>query len=196
MAFTMPCCANTKAAALLLIGLAPLPSTASPYAAEISQAQLAVQGRSYLLSAQIHYRLSDRAIEALKNGVPLYWTLHINLKQRRAWFWDKTLLTRNQAFRIDYHALLNQYRWANPQTGQSQSFATLSAAMELMSTIHNLPVTDSRLIEPLIDLGESLYAELKISFDGDRLPLPLRPIAAIDPQWALSSPWTLWPLTK
>ena len=188
----MRCCVNTKAGVLLLISLTPLPSGASPYAAEISQAELALQGHSYLLSAQIHYRLSDRAIEALKNGVPLYWTLHINLKQRRPWLWDKSLLAQNQAFRIDYHALLNQYRWANPQTGQSQSFATLSAAMELMSTVRNLPVIDSNLI----DANLSHYVELKISFDDDRLPLPLRPIAAIDPHWDLSSTWTLWPLTK
>lgn len=196
MAFTMHCCTNTKTAALLLIGLAPLHSSASPYTAEISQAELALQGQHYLLSAQIHYRLSDRAIEALKNGVPLYWTLLINLKQRRPWLWDKTLLSQKQTFRISYHALLNQYRWAAPQTGQSQSFATLSAAMEQMSNIRNLPIIDSNLIQPPIDLSQSDYAELKISFDGERLPLPLRPIAAIDSQWALSSTWTLWPLTK
>ncbi|MEY3760764.1 MAG: hypothetical protein RIR39_2255, partial [Pseudomonadota bacterium] len=37
---------------------------------------------------------------------------------------------------------------------------------------------------------------VKVSFDRDALPLPLRPIAYIDPQWYLSSDWTLWPLKK
>jgi hypothetical protein len=37
---------------------------------------------------------------------------------------------------------------------------------------------------------------VKVNFDRDALPLPLRPIAYIDPQWYLSSDWTLWPLKK
>jgi hypothetical protein len=37
---------------------------------------------------------------------------------------------------------------------------------------------------------------VKVNFDRDALPLPLRPIAYVDPQWYLSSDWTSWPLKK
>ena len=40
------------------------------------------------------------------------------------------------------------------------------------------------------------YGDGKLQFDGDLLPLPLRPLAYIDKQWFLSSDWTLWSLKK
>jgi hypothetical protein len=167
-------------------------SNASPYSATVTQAELALQGQHYALSAHINYTLSEKAKTALENGVPLYWTLRINLKQRRDLIWAKTLIEKHLRFRIEYHALLNMYRFCNQDSGDNQNFSTLSAAMETMSNIHNLQVIGQSQIHP----DHAYYVELKIDFDSNALPLPLRPIAAVDPQWSLSSAWTLWPLKK
>jgi hypothetical protein len=58
-------------------------------------------------------------------------------------------------------------------------------------------VTDFPLIEQSRIASDKDYLlAVKVNFDRDALPLPLRPIAYIDPQWYLSSDWTLWPLIK
>jgi hypothetical protein len=140
----------------------------------------------------IDYKLSARAKEALQNGVPLYWDIHIKTFQRRDYFWDKTLVNSNIRYRIQYHALLNMYRVRNEGSGELYNFSTLSAALDLMSTIHDFRVMDKPASAP----GEHYSVGIKVTLDRDALPLPLRPIAYTNPQWYLSSDWTLWPLIK
>jgi hypothetical protein len=61
-----------------------------------------------------------------------------------------------------------------------------------MSAIRDFPLLKSVEIAPE---KQYLFA-LRVNFDREALPLPLRPTAYIDPQWYLSSDWTLWPLKK
>jgi hypothetical protein len=88
--------------------------------------------------------------------------------------------------------MLNMYRVRNEDNGKVYNFSTLPAALSLMSAIVDFPV-----IEKLrIDAEKKYLCFLKINFDRNLLPLPLRPIAYIDSEWYLSSDWTLWPLKK
>ena len=82
-----------------------------------------------LLSADIDYQLSARAMEALQNGVPLYWDIHIKVQQHRDYFWDKTLINTGIRYRIQYHALLNMYRVRNEGSGELYNFSTLSCGI-------------------------------------------------------------------
>ncbi|MGZ5029597.1 MAG: DUF4390 domain-containing protein [Methylobacter sp.] len=176
----------------LFIWLLPVLSYADTFGVEVKNAEISVQGDSYVLSADVEYRLSARALEALQNGVPLYWDIRIKIQQHRDYFWDKTLIRTGIRYRIQYHALLNMYRVRNEGTGALYNFSTLSAALDLMSTIHNFHVMDTSVH----DSKERYDVGIKVTLDRDALPLPLRPIAYTNPQWYLSSDWTLWPLTK
>ncbi len=158
----------------------------------VKNAEIALQGDSYVLAADIDYQLSPRAKDALKNGVPLYWDIHIKTLQHRDFFWDRTLSNSGIRYRIQYHALLNMYRVRNEGGGELYNFSTLSAALDLMSTIRDFRVMDKTLYEP----GKRYAVGIKITLDRDALPLPLRPVAYANPQWYLSSDWKLWPLTK
>jgi len=60
-----------------LVWLLPALSYADTFGVEVKNAEIATQGNSYVLSADMDYRLSARAKEALQNGVPLYWDIHI-----------------------------------------------------------------------------------------------------------------------
>jgi len=176
----------------VLFGLLPFSGYAEDFAAEIIQAEITSQGKYYVVSADISYQLSKKAKNALQNGVPLFWDLQIKLLQHRDNFWDKTLVDTAIRYRLQYHALLNMYRVRNEGDGEVYNFSTLSAALELMSALR-----DFRLIEKAqLDPQKRYACAVKVSFDRDVLPLPLRPIAYIDPQWYLSSDWTLWPLKK
>jgi hypothetical protein len=170
----------------------PVPNVAEGFGVEVKNAEVTSQGDSYVLSADIDYRLSTRAKDALENGVPLYWDIHIKTLQHRDYFWDQTLVNTSIRYRIQYHALLNMYRVRKESSGEVDNFSTLSAALDAMSAIHNFRVMNKASYVS----GKRYAVGIKVTLDRDALPLPLRPIAYTNPQWYLSSDWTLWPLTK
>jgi hypothetical protein len=175
-----------------LLWLLPFSGFADEFAAEVTQAEITLQGDSYVLSADIVYQLSEQAKEALQNGVPLIWDLQVKILQHRDFFWDKTLVDTAIRYRIQYHALLNMYRVRNENSGEVYNFSTLSAAFDLMSAVRDFRVLEKAALAP----EKQYLCAVKVSFDREALPLPMRPIAYIDPQWYLSSGWTLCPLKK
>ncbi len=204
MAFIMPAFANNKKPLpficwlallrLLVLGaLCDLPlSTAraedSPITVEL--VDLSLEGSRYLLSANIDYRLTNIALEALQKGIPLYWDVRIKLVHQRQWLWDRRIIHFNVRYRIHYRALLNRYLVTNISTGENESFVTLSTALSYMATIRKLTVFDQAMLIP----GERYALGIKVRFDHETLPLPLRPVSYFNPHWQLSSDWYLWPV--
>lgn len=176
----------------VLLWLLPFSGSAGEFGAEVKNAEITLQSDSYVLSADIVYQLSEKAKDALQNGVPLFWDIHVTILQHRDFLWNKTLADLVKRYRIQYHALLNMYRVRNEGNGEVYNFSTLSAALDSMSTIRDFRVLEKAGLAPE---KKYLFA-VKVSFDREALPLPLRPIAYVDPQWYLSSEWTLWPLKK
>ncbi len=165
---------------------------AAEFSAEVSQLESVRHGDNYAFSAGVIYHLSDNAKSALQNGVPLFWNLRFKIQQQRDLLWNITLRNDVIRYRIQYHALLNMYRVRNETNGEITSFSTLSAALESMSMVTDFPELKAVDINPQKDY----ICAVKVDFDRDALPLPLRPIAYVNPQWYLSSNWTLWPLKK
>ncbi len=190
--FFLPVCLSLWLVPGLSYADTPVLSVAEGFGVDVKNAEIRLHGDSYLLAADIDYRLSARAKEALQNGVPLFWDIHIKTLQHRDYFWDNTLTNTGIRYRIQYHALLNMYRVRNEGSRELYNFSTLSAALDLISTIRDFRVMDKALYVP----GKRYAVGIKVTLDRDALPLPLRPIAYTNPQWYLSSAWTLWPLTK
>jgi hypothetical protein len=174
------------------VWLLPASGFASTSFVAVKNAEIALQGDSYVLSADIDYQLSARAKEALQNGVPLFWVLQVKLHQQRDYFWNKTLINRSVRYRIQYHALLNMYRVRIENGGEMYNFSTLAAALDMLSAVRNIRIIDKAGIVP----GKRYFAEMQVKLDRDALPLPLRPVAYTNPQWYLSSDWYVWSLTK
>lgn len=181
---------------ILLLGiwgwLTTVSALANARAVTVNHAGLHLQGNTYLLSAEIDYRLSDKAIEALRNGIPLFWDIRICIQERRKYLWNRTIAEKKLRYRIQYHALLNMYRVRNENSEEVYNFSTLPAALDLMSSIRDIPIVSRTRLDPE---GRHI-GKLKVSFDHESLPLPLRPIAYLNPQWYLSSDWYVWSLTK
>jgi hypothetical protein len=189
----MPASAKRKAACLLILSwLAPLPASAGPYAAVIKYADLDLQAEDYVLSAEIFYRLSPKATNALKNGVPLFWAVNIKIMRQRDFWPDETVAEKNLRFRIQYQALLNIYRVRNEDSGEGGNFSSLASALDALSTIRYVPIASRTALPP----GAHYTAGIRVVFDRELLPLPLRPFAYLNSQWYLSSDWYLWPLNN
>ena len=170
----------------------PVLVNGADFSSQIKQVDIVQRGDEYLLSATIDYQLSEKAKTALQNGVPLYWQLLIKVQKYPSFFWDKSWLKVGKRYQLQYHALLNMYRLKNEDNGDIHNFSTLASALELMSVVNDLPVVNKVLLDP----EQKYFCFIKLSFEREELPLPLRPFAYIDSQWYLSSDWISWPLKK
>jgi hypothetical protein len=143
---------------------------------------------SLSLDADIDYRFSEPAIDALRNGVSLTLVLHLNIQRERDAWWNEDLLDEKQAYRIRYHALSKQYQILDGDDEAPRNFTSLNALLEAMGMVRGLPITQAVVLVP----GERYRARLSVRLDIEALPLPLRPVAYLTPAWYLNSVAYSW----
>ena len=144
----------------------------------------------YLLDARLNYDLSNDVAKALLSGVPLTIELEIEVLRNRTWLWDETVASLVQRYRLEYHALAEQYVITNLNSGLLKSFPTRGTAIDYIEHIRNFPLLDRSLLNPT----EIYHARLRVSLDIESLPTPLRPVAYLSSDWRLGSEWYAWPL--
>ncbi|MEN8166993.1 MAG: DUF4390 domain-containing protein [Pseudomonadota bacterium] len=158
----------------------------------IHDVQLARQGNRYLMNMQIDYRLSETALEALSNGVPL--TLEVQVQVEKVWrsFWEQRPAEFSLRRQIRYHALTGLYRVVDLQTEEEKSFVTQDAALDALGEMNSLKLVSVDDLNPKVDYHVRMRAELDI----ESLPLPLRPLAYLGKGWKMTSGWSQWPLAQ
>lgn len=144
----------------------------------------------YHLDAQIDYKLSDTVLDALENGVPITIEIRIEVYRPREYLWKEEVASLRQRYRLEYHALSQQYLVTNLNTRAQQSYPGRSAAIEAVGAITDLPMLDRRLLKR----GEHYMARLRASLDIEALPAPLRLLAYLSSDWRVSSKWYAWEL--
>ncbi|WP_367155145.1 DUF4390 domain-containing protein [Methylomonas sp. HYX-M1] len=145
---------------------------------------------AYTVEARIDYQLSPTAKDALLKGVALTWMVDLQIREIGRWY-DAVVYARELPYTLQFHALLNQYE-VTPPTRQSEMYLTLNAALNFMSGLQGLAPIPAALFQP----GKRYKLALKIRFDRETLPVPLRPFAYLDSQWSLSSAWFICPIPK
>lgn len=146
----------------------------------------------YLLDADIDFRFSDAAMEALTNGIPLVLEIQIKVERRRGWLWDDNIAALSQRYSLQYHALSDRYVVHNLNTGQRQSYTTLDDALFVLGRVREFPMLDRRLLEAGNDYEASVRAALVV----EQLPTPMRLWAYASDQWHLDSAWYSWRLRQ
>jgi len=137
----------------------------------------------YFFDAEINYHLTDVALEALTNGVPLIMQLDIQLSRQDSWIWEPNLLEQHLRYQIKYQHLSSLFIVTDLNTQIREDFLTLEAAISFLGTLTDVSIIQrDKLIK-----NEQYTLELVTQLDVDVLPLPLRPFAYINPSWHLSS---------
>jgi len=177
------------ASAWLLLG-ASLVLQAAEF--DIEEARTYLEGGTYRLDADIDLALSEQALEALDNGVPL--TIEVRLRIRRdgAWVWEESLQADQWRYRIRYKPLSERYSIDRVSGGEIDSFVSRESALRALGTMRGLRLVDADRLAT----DEDYAVHLRVALDIDELPLPLRPIAYLRPAWKLESKWTQWPLRR
>lgn len=156
----------------------------------VREARTALVDDVYQLDAQIDYRLSDAVLDALESGVPITLEINIEVLRPRDYLWSEEIASLRQRYRIEYHALSQQYLITNLNNRAQQSYPSRSAAIDAVGVISGLPMLDRRLLTA----GERYVARLRASLDIEALPAPLRLLAYLSSDWRVSSHWYAWDL--
>ncbi|MCC6208324.1 MAG: DUF4390 domain-containing protein [Gammaproteobacteria bacterium] len=156
----------------------------------VREAHTVLKDGVYYLEANIDYRFSQPALEAMEKGVPLTVVMRIEILLERNYLWSQKVATLEQRYQISFHALSQQYMLRNLNSGSQYTFPSFDAARKVLGTIVDLPVIDSNLLEDDARYSGRLMAEL----DVDQLPVPLRLLALVSKDWQLNSVWYSWPL--
>ncbi len=192
MGFIMRSCLKNKTVILILFFSLTIESVwADEFKAAVHNVIVMPENKYYKLSADIKYYLSPIAKEALYKGISLSWIVKVKIQQKGA-IWDTTLEELEMGYQIQRHALLNLYSVKNLNDGTKNMFTTLTAALASISKIRYLSIIEKSLIAA----DENYQIAIKVLFDREALPVPLRPMSYFNSEWALSSQWSLWQLQK
>lgn len=184
-------CARLRAWGLCLFALLSLGSTLARAADfEVRSAVTSLVNQVYVLDANINYEFSERALNALANGVPLTLRMDITIERERNWWPDGVVAELEQRYQIQYHALSGLHVLRNLNSGASEVYATLQGALYALGDVRDLPVID----EKLLDEDASYIISIRVELDIESLPSPLRPFAYVTPAWWLASDWYTWSL--
>ncbi|MEA5446199.1 DUF4390 domain-containing protein [Gammaproteobacteria bacterium AB-CW1] len=178
--------------ASILLGLMLLAWALVPIAGSISLVTgftEEVDGIHYL-NADIEYRLSDEALDALDNGLPLRLTVEVEVRRPRM-MWTAATVTRfERVHEIQFQPLTRLYVVESEQTGRRQSFQSYAAAMAELSRIEDLPVLEESRLDPdaRYELRMRVKMELRERPDGVGF------IARLWTNSSISSGWYQWTL--
>lgn len=156
----------------------------------ITSARTELINKVYHLSAEVEYRFSEDVLEALQSGVAMVVLVEIELVRPRRYWLDDTIAELEQRFRLDYHALAEQYIVKNLNSGAQYTAPTLNTALFYLKDIKQLPLIDKQLL----DEEKTYQVRAKVSLEFDTLPVPLKLSAYTSRSWWLGSDWYSWDL--
>ena len=136
-----------------------------------------------LLDADIDITLSDELHDAALKGVPLYFTADLDIEHPRWWWFNETVLSLTQTWRIQYNALTRQWRAG---TGDLSLPATsLDEALDLVRHIRDWPLGNADRFTP----DQTYQGRLRLRLDTSRLARPFQVDALNSTAWSLTTPW-------
>jgi hypothetical protein len=142
----------------------------------------------YVVDADIDYRFSEDVAEALDNGIPLIVALEIEIRRPQDHFWNARIVGIRHDFRIEHHALTDQYLVIDLITGTRRSFSTLEETRHGFGQVRQIPVVDRGRLHA----GERYRGLLRARIEIEELPAPLRLVAYFSSSWYLSTGWYKW----
>lgn len=177
-------------ATVLVLLAGPAPGQQEDGHFEVRNASAEVIDGVYYLNADIEYRLSQAAREALESGVPLTVELQIEVTRKRRLLPDPEVATLRQKYQLQFHALSERYIVKNLNSGEQESFPTIGSALHRLGLVEGLPILD----EALLDSDKPYEIRVRAGLDLREFPGPLRLLVFWLDEWQLVSEWFTWQL--
>ena len=126
--------------------------------------------------------------QALANGVNLHFMVEVTVHKRRKWWIDTPVLERRLRYRLYYYDLTRHYRVEDSQTGESDNFRSLAAALRRLGSLTQFALIPANQLAS----NRRYAASIKIELDRTRLPGPLQAQALVSRDWQLESEEFKW----
>ena len=173
---------------LIIIAFLGAPQLAWADGATIQSAKLEATEDGYQLNAQIELSLTAAMEEAVRKGVPLYFTVEFELSRSR-WYWlDQIIVRERRDRRVAFAPLTDQYRIT--VSGLSQNVASFDDVKRVLSRVRSWNVIDKGRLTP----GEKYEAAVRFRLDTAQLPKPFQLNVLASKEWSLASDWYRWPV--
>ncbi|WP_345249514.1 DUF4390 domain-containing protein, partial [Pigmentiphaga soli] len=171
-------------ASLLLAGSSP----AGPPEPSIQSVEVAARGHDLVLNADISLELNSQLQDAADRGLPLYFTAEVEISRPR-WYWfDETVLTASQTWRIMHNPLTGQWRVS---TGVlALPLGSLSEALSVVRHIRTWRIADRGVLRDDVDYE----GRLRVRFDLSQLSKPFQVNALNSGDWSLTTQWASFPV--
>ncbi len=144
----------------------------------------------YYLDAFARVELGMAPEEALMNGVELHFLVDVTVLRKRRWWIDKPVVKRQLRYKLYFYDLTRHFRVDNLQTGESENYRNLGAALRFLGQINRFALIEASRIRS----SRSYTASINLSLDNTRLPGPLAAQAVVSDDWNLQSEEFQWSL--
>lgn len=148
------------------------------------------QSGVFNFSTRLEVALSEEMQDALRNGVRQVYLLELQVRVPRFKVFHREVFSRKHRYELRYHALSKKYLVKHINSETQLSFYTLSAALEHLGKIVELPL----LTESALDDFTDYDLRVKFMLDIEELPLPLKIHALMNRDWRIATNWQEWVL--
>ena len=168
---------------LLLPAVTCLPAHAAE-GIEFVEASLEATDEGYRLSSSFSVELTRSVEDALSRGVPLYFTLQVELSRSR-WYWfDEVAAKATRRIRLSYNVLTQQYR-ASIDGSLHRNFTRLDDMLALLRRPGRWVVAEPGSLAR----GANYTVSVQLALDVSELPKPIQVSAMGSDDWRMSSGW-------
>jgi hypothetical protein len=172
---------------LLLMAQGALASSAL-----ITDAHAEIREDIVYLDVDLQISFNAEMIDAMRNAIPLNFTLQAVIDEPRDWWLARTLASDDRHYRLEYHALSQTWLVTDVLEHEARSYSTLDGALRSLQRVRAWPISSVRNLA-----GQAhLVGRVRMVLDVNKLPLPLRFPALFDSRWALNSEWFLWSVPR
>lgn len=192
--FSQKLCAYIRWVALLrallyTLSFVFMPQLAMAEGAAIQSANLEATEDGYQLNAQIELNLTPAMEQAVRKGVPLYFTVEFEVTRGR-WYWfDQVMVRERRDRRVAFAPLTDQYRIT--VSGISQYVTSFEDVKRVLSRVRSWNVIEKGRLKP----GEKYEAAVRFRLDTAQLPKPFQLNVLASKEWSLESDWYRWTIS-
>lgn len=149
----------------------------------VDNVQLLARGQDIVLNADVALPLNAAMESAARRGIPLYFTMEVELLKPR-WYWfNNLIIAHNQTWRILHNPLTRQWRvdWGS----LALPVGSMEEALSLVRHVRGWRIAGIDDLDP-----DTIYqGRIRARFDASRLPKPLQFSTLSDAEWAVSTSW-------
>ena len=170
---------------LVVFGLTALPARAQALEPKLTDILITNNTENVLLYAQLINGFKPEMEVAILAGIPVVFTLQLEVYQERSLVWNKKIGSRQIKRTIKYDNLKKTFSISTNGSAQPVTFSDFESAQKAMSDFNGInAIPLSSLVK-----GRNYYMLVKVKMDEVRLPLHMESVFFFVSLWDFETVW-------